>query len=141
MKLLTDSGGNYTWEVKLLDGTIYQFKVKVLFGDIFGVHDSTNALSLIQDRYGNKVTITRDDNLHMLRVTSPNGRWIDFGYSDTSTRIATATDNSGRVVSYLYDASGRLTATSQILVASLGVRNGLLDECSLDRAKKVLSGI
>jgi len=108
MKLLTGYGGDYTWEVKLLDGTIFQFKVKVLFGDIFGVHESTNALSLVQDRFGNKLTITRDDNLRMTRVTSPNGRWIDFGYSDTSTRIATATDNSGRVVSYLYDASGRL---------------------------------
>lgn len=108
MKLLTGSGGDYTWEVKLLDGTIYQFKVKVLVGDIFGVHESTNALTLIQDRYGNKITITRDENMRMTRVTSPNGRWIDFGYSDTTTRIATATDNSGRVVSYLYDGSGRL---------------------------------
>ncbi|MFY9620674.1 MAG: kelch repeat-containing protein [Pyrinomonadaceae bacterium] len=108
MRQITGVGPNGAWEVKLVDGTIYQFGIKVLYGDIFGIHDSINFLSVIQDRFGNKVTITRDANLRISRVTSPNGRWIEFGYIDASNRIATATDNSGRVVSYLYDASGRL---------------------------------
>jgi RHS repeat-associated protein len=108
MRQITGVGPNGAWEVRLVDGTIYQFGIKVLFGDIFGPHDSITGLSVIQDRLGNKVTITRDDSFRIARVTSPNGRWIDFTYTDTSRRIATATDNSGRVVSYLYDAGGRL---------------------------------
>ncbi len=108
MRQITGVGPNGAWEVKLRDGSIYQFGIKVILADQFGIHDSINFLSVIQDRFGNRVTITRDDNLRILRVTSPNGRWIDFGYIDSSNRIANATDNSGRVVSYVYDASGRL---------------------------------
>ncbi|HEX2269002.1 MAG TPA: hypothetical protein VHH35_05690, partial [Pyrinomonadaceae bacterium] len=44
----------------------------------------------------------------MTRVTSPNGRWIQFSYSDSSKRIAQATDNIGRSIGYTYDGSGRL---------------------------------
>ena len=108
MRMITGVGPNGAWEVKLLDGTIYQFGIKVLFGDILGVHASTTGLSVIQDRYGNKLTVTRDSNFRMSRITSPNGRWIEFSYIDSSKRIAQATDNTGRVVSYTYDAGGRL---------------------------------
>ena len=108
MRQVTGVGPNGAWEVRLTDGTIYQFGIKVLWGDIFGPHSTITALSAIQDRYGNRLTIIRDDSFRMIKVISPNGRWIEFGYSDTSKRIAQATDNIGRVVSYTYDASGRL---------------------------------
>jgi YD repeat-containing protein len=108
MTQITGVGPNGAWEVKLTDGTIYQFGIKVLFGDIFGPHSSITGLSVLQDRLGNKLTVTRDNDFRMSRVTSPNGRWIQFGYSDTSKRVAQATDSAGRTVGYLYDASGRL---------------------------------
>ena len=108
MRQITGVGPNGAWEVKLTDGSIYQFGIKVLWGDIFGPHSSITGLSAVQDRYGNRLTITRDSSFRMTRVTSPNGRWIDFSYSDTSKRIAQATDNIGRTLSYIYDANGRL---------------------------------
>jgi RHS repeat-associated protein len=108
MTFIPGVGPNGAWEVKLKDGTIYQFGIKALQGDIFGVHVSTNALYSVQDRFGNKTTITRDSDLRMTRITSPNGRWIQFSYSDNSKRIAQATDNIGRTIGYTYDANGRL---------------------------------
>jgi RHS repeat-associated protein len=108
MTFIAGVGPNGAWEVRLKDGTIYQFGVKFLQGDIFGVHVSTNALSTVQDRFGNKTTITRDSDLRMTRITSPNGRWIQFSYSDSSKRIAQVTDNIGRSIGYTYDANGRL---------------------------------
>jgi RHS repeat-associated protein len=65
------------------------------------------ALSEYRDRWGNQLTLDRDSNRNLTRVTSPDGRSIDFTY-DTSNRITQARDNSGRVVTYQYDASGRL---------------------------------
>jgi len=114
MTMITGVGPNGAWEVKLPDGTLFQFGIKVLFGDIFGPHVSITGLSVVQDRLGNKVTISRDNDFRMSRVTSPNGRWIQFGYIDTSKRIAQATDSAGRTVSYLYDASGRLWRVTDV---------------------------
>lgn len=108
MTFIPGVGPNGAWEVRLKDGTTYQFGIKALQGDIFGVHVSTNALYTIQDRFGNKTTISRDNDLRMTRITSTNGRWIQFSYSDTSKRIAQATDNIGRSIGYTYDANGRL---------------------------------
>lgn len=108
MAMIPGVGPNGAWEVRLKDGSIYQFGIKAIFGDIFGVHSSITALFSYQDRFGNKFTISRDENFRMTRVTSPNGRWIQFTYSDTSKKIAQATDNTGRTVSYTYDANGRL---------------------------------
>ncbi|MCA1602174.1 MAG: DUF6531 domain-containing protein, partial [Acidobacteria bacterium] len=108
MRQITGVGPNGAWEVRLTDGSIYQFGIKVLWGDIFGPHSSITGLSAVQDRYGNRLTITRDSSFRMARVTSPNGRWIEFSYSDSSKRVAQATDNIGRTLSYIYDANGRL---------------------------------
>ena len=89
------------WELKLKDGRIYNFP------------DGENqvvprkaALIGMRDRYGNALTLTRDTDGNLTRITSPNGRWIDLTY--TSSRITKAKDNTGREVNYTYDASGRL---------------------------------
>ena len=84
------------WDVTLKDGTVY------VFGE--------NApLQAIRDRNGNQVIITRTGGQggNITKITSPNGRWIQFTY-DGSNRITQATDNTGRVVTYQYDGSGRL---------------------------------
>jgi RHS repeat-associated protein len=129
MTMITGVGPNGAWEVKLKDGTLYQFGIKVLFGDIFGPHSSITGLSVFQDRLGNKVTITRDNDFRMSRVTSPNGRWIQFAYSDASKRVAQATDSAGRTVSYTYDGSGRLWKVTDA--------NGGITEFTYDAADRM----
>jgi len=84
------------WDVTLKDGTVY------VFGD-------TTPLQSIRDRYGNKILITRagGQSGNITRISSPNGRWMEFSY-DGSNRITQARDLIGRAVNYTYDASGRL---------------------------------
>ncbi len=89
------------WNLTLKDGTVY------FFGE--------NApLQWIRDRFGNQVRLTWSsiDSFgngygNLVRVTSPNGRYLNFTY-DTSGRITSVTDNIGRTVQYTYDAGGRL---------------------------------
>ena len=76
----------------------------------FGSHNAK--LVAITDRFGNTTTLDRDWSTGRLQqVTSPNGRWITFGYGacGSATCITQVTDNIGRSVRYTYDASGRLT--------------------------------
>jgi YD repeat-containing protein len=83
------------WNLTLQDGTVY------VFGE--------NApLQAIQDRYGNRTTVTRASmNGPVMQVASPNGRFITFT-RDGSNRIIQAQDNAGRTVSYSYDSAGRM---------------------------------
>jgi RHS repeat-associated protein len=96
------------WNLTLKDGTMY----------VFGNEAPLNA---IRDRYGNQLTISRaGTNVfgspigNITRITSPNGRWIEFTY-DPRNRIVSAKDNIGRVVAYAYDATdltGRLVSVT-----------------------------
>ena len=90
------------WDLRLRDGLTY------IFPDMA-------PLSGIRDRYGNQTTITRQNGPfgNISRITSPNGRWIEFTY-DTSDRITKIKDNISRVVDYTYDASGRLWKASNV---------------------------
>jgi YD repeat-containing protein len=87
------------WDVKLKDGTVY------VFGDMA-------PLQAIRDRHGNTVTIARANGQHgtVTRVTSPNGRWIEFTY-DINDRVTQAKDNIGRTVAYTY-SSGKLATVT-----------------------------
>jgi YD repeat-containing protein len=50
---------------------------------------------------------------NLLRITSPNGRWIAFTYDTNSpNRITDATDNIGRTVHYTYDGNGHLSTVT-----------------------------
>ncbi len=103
------------WEIKLRDGSKLIFARKTLYGDILGIHDSTTALHQIIDRFGNKLTLTRDDNLRLTRISSPNEKWIEFSYADaTSTLVTGARDNIGRTVNYAYDAQFRLIKVTDV---------------------------
>jgi YD repeat-containing protein len=89
------------WDLTLKDGTVF------VFGD-------SAPLQAIRDRYGNQVTITWSATGpsgsgigKILRVASPNGRWIAFSY-DGSNRITQAKDHLDRAVTYEYDTSGRV---------------------------------
>ncbi|MFC4532025.1 RHS repeat-associated core domain-containing protein [Sphaerisporangium dianthi] len=64
-------------------------------------------LAEIKDRNGNKITLTRDAELNLVQITSPNSRWIRLAY-DTQDRVTGLRDNIGRTVGYTYNAGGRL---------------------------------
>lgn len=90
-------GGRARYELVLRDGTVLGF---------------TNLeawLSYIRDPNLNQVTFFRDPNnlQRLLRVVSPNGRWLAFTY-DGSNRVTQIADNDGRAWNYDYDAQGRL---------------------------------
>jgi RHS repeat-associated protein len=80
------------WNLTLKDGTVYTFW-------------DNGPLAGIRDRLGNQITITRSGG-NISRITSPNGRWVEFTYS--GNRIIQAKDNANRTVGYQYDGSGRL---------------------------------
>jgi RHS repeat-associated protein len=85
------------WNLTLKDGTTY------FFGHL-------GSLQYVRDRYGNQISIVHSNNETgtITRVTTPNGRWIEFTYdTNNPPRITQATDNLGRVVSYIYNL-GRL---------------------------------
>jgi RHS repeat-associated protein len=96
---------NGGWQVALTDGTVY----------VFG-HGAP--LQAIRDRYGNETRLTYSDantfgsgTGNLVRVTSPNGRWIAFTYG-TGNHVTVAADNIGRTVTYTYDGSGRLSTVT-----------------------------
>ncbi|HEV8441136.1 MAG TPA: RHS repeat-associated core domain-containing protein [Methylomirabilota bacterium] len=117
---ITRGAGPSGWDLTLRDGTLYHF--------------GENApLQYIQDRYGNRVTITRaggSTSGSITRVAAPGDRWIDFGY-DAGNRITRAQDNLGRVASYAYDASGRLTTVTD--------SNGGVTRYTYDASHRMLS--
>lgn len=96
------SGG---WRITLTNGTIYGFQ---------SVFSGTTVLASITDRFGNKLTIQRDSNLRITRVTSPNGRWLEFSYSGSATQVTQIRDSLGRIAGYTYDGSGRLWRVTDV---------------------------
>jgi RHS repeat-associated protein len=94
------------FEARLTDGTVYTFG-----------HGAP--LQSIRDRYGNETRFTYAQTNafgagygDLLRVTSPNGRWIEFTYYAGTTRVYQAKDNIGRTVTYTYEPSGRLSTVT-----------------------------
>jgi RHS repeat-associated protein len=89
-----------SWHLVLANGTTY------VFGD--------NApLQYIQDRFGNRTTLTRagGTNGPVTLVTGPDGRSISFTV-DSTRKITKAQDDSGRTVTYTYDTSKRLSTVT-----------------------------
>jgi RHS repeat-associated protein len=95
------------WDITLVDGTIYQFTASGEIGPY---------LMGIRDRVGNRLTISRTmpgNNVPITRITSPNGRWVDFTYVTVNTvlLISQIRDNLGRAVSYAYHPGSSLLKT------------------------------
>ena len=88
------------WDVRLKDGTVY-------------IYPDMGPMKAVRDRFGNQLNITRSNGNYgiITKLTSPNGRWIQFT-NDSSNRITQAQDNIGRTVSYTYDSSGRLATVT-----------------------------
>ncbi len=111
------------WHLKLRDGTVY------VFGE--------NApLQAIIDRNGNRTNISRagvnqfgSPIGNVTKVTSPNGKYIEFTYS--GSRVTKAKDNIGREVNYTYDGSGRLWKVTDA--------NGAVTEYTYDSSHRMLT--
>jgi RHS repeat-associated protein len=90
------------WRLRMKNG------VEMYFAECFGC-TSARAAALVgyKDRWNNEITLERDSNRNLTRVTSPDGRSIELTY-DSSNRVTEACDNIGRFVRYEYDTSGRL---------------------------------
>jgi RHS repeat-associated protein len=97
---LTSSLGTGTWIVQKKDGTVLTFPESDGSGSPL-----LEALVGYKDRYGNALTFARDGRGNLTRITSPNGRYIDFTL-DPLGRIIQARDNIGRTVTYSYDSCG-----------------------------------
>src|SRR5262249_17440606 len=95
------------WTMTQKDGSVWTFRE-----GFAATLPTQGAVLSMADRYGNTVTMTRDQATgNLLKVMSPNGRWISFTY-DTSNRVTQATDNSGRSYTYTYDSGGRLASVT-----------------------------
>lgn len=94
------------WKLTKKDGTVYTFPDSTA-----STVSQSAAVIGMQDRFGNSLTFTRDNNSNLTQITSPNGRWIKFTY-DTSNRITQAQDIIGRTVNYTYDPGGRLSTVT-----------------------------
>lgn len=121
------------WYVILTNGTQYVFHMDMVYPP---------ALWWIQDRNGNRVTITRvatDPTRQgdIKRITSPNGRYIEFTYG-AYHNIIEARDNAGRVVKYEYDSDRRLTKVTD---AAGGVTEYTYDSSHRMRTIKDARGI
>jgi RHS repeat-associated protein len=92
------------WEIAFRDGAVWEF--------IAG--NPGSLLTAIRDRAGNRLTITRYGAhwLRISRITSPNGRWVEFTWGGAGSDLITQVrDNSGRTVSYAYTGAQLTAAT------------------------------
>jgi RHS repeat-associated protein len=118
------------WTITMRDGTQLIFVQPGLQGpsNVLGV-----GLIKVIDRNGNTLTLTRDSNNNLTRITSPNGRWLQLTY-DSSNRVTSAQDNIGRTVQYSYDTQGRL---HQVIDANNGQWTYGWDPVSVDQMTSI----
>jgi len=103
-------GSDQYWTMTKKDGTVIQFN-----GYLAAENTQCATPLWIKDRNGNTVTFTRtsDRYCNLIKVASPNGRWIQFT-SDSSNRITGAQDNIGRTTSYTYNSAGYLATATDV---------------------------
>ena len=87
------------WILTMKDGTQYAFTRHI-----------PNSLSWIQDRYGNQIQFNYNGGL-IDQMVSPSGRSVTFNY-DSSNRITSAVDNTGRTIGYAYNTAGSLATVT-----------------------------
>lgn len=95
---IASSGFGNDFLITLKDGTVYAFAY------------SLGKLKSIQDRWGNLTAVSRDSSYRVSRLTSPNGRTLDFQYgaSSCTSCVTSVSDMVGRHVDYQYDTAGHL---------------------------------
>jgi RHS repeat-associated protein len=97
--------GSTGWEIKLTDGTRYQYKSFL--------HTGPQLIAIV-DRLGNTLTITRNYLALIDRITTPNGRYVEFTNDPGNGQVLSARDNAGRQVSYQYYDPYRLWKVTDV---------------------------
>lgn len=90
------------WNLKLRDGSLFRFPESY-----HAKKPVDGAVIQYRDAQGQSVKIERNERRTLKRITSPDGRSINFEH-DLADRIYQAEDDRKRKVSYLYDHGGRL---------------------------------
>ena len=86
--------------------------LRMLFPDSYRAKGQGQAaFTSISDARGDTLTIDRDDNGNVLRVTSPHGYELRTEYGP-GNRITSVVDTWGDHVTYSYDARGRLSSVN-----------------------------
>jgi len=95
--IVTVAGGVRSLRFK--DGSVWRF-------------DTAGRIINQSDRNGNTVTLTRDSQGRVTRITEPSGRQLIMSYTGANLRIDGIQDPIGRQILYSYDASGRLSTVT-----------------------------
>ncbi len=112
------------WDLTLSDGTVY------FFPEAYNAtRPAQGALVGIRDRTGNALRLTRNPAGNLLKVISPDGRWLELDYAGNS--ITQLKDSLGRIVSYEYDTRGRLWKVTE--------PNGGATEYAYDDSNRLLT--
>lgn len=103
--VITPLPGDFTFQLRLRNGTVKRFERIVGFANVAG-------LTQIADRNGNAVTVTREGSSpasfgRITRITEAAGRSFTLVY-DAANRVVAVADPIGRRLQYTYDAQGRL---------------------------------
>ncbi|HEX5685597.1 MAG TPA: RHS repeat-associated core domain-containing protein [Ideonella sp.] len=100
-------------------------------GRQWGFSKMNARLVWMDDANGNRLAISRPNtNSYASRITTPNGRWVDFTYG-ADGRVATIADHTGRSFEYSYENNRLKTVkdpaekTRQYVWSTIG---GLLEE-------------
>jgi len=100
--LTRHSGDSYT--VKTKEGTTYHYAgYKAPWRSQRG---EAGKLTAVEDRNGNKITLTYDSSGNLTQAEDSYGRKLTFGYHNNL--LTTATDPVGRTVNYTYDRNNNL---------------------------------
>ncbi len=94
------------WKVSLRDGTELTIQ-----GCGATSKPGQCAVTEIKNPKGDRLTVTRDRDGNILRITSPHGHTVSL-QNDPQGRITKAQDDAGHWVSYEYDEKGSLKKTS-----------------------------
>jgi YD repeat-containing protein len=97
-------------------GYVYNLKTSLLL-EIFDstnkqiirkyAHDRNNNLIAIEDQFGNKVTIERDNNKNATKIIAPNGQATKLAINNNNLTAIQYEDNSK--YSYVYDLNSLIT--------------------------------
>lgn len=112
------------WDLTLKDGTVYVFP-----DSYYATRPAQGAVVGIRDRYGHILRLARDSAGNLIRITSPDSRWLEF--NSASNGITQVKDSLGRVVQYAYDAHGRVAKVTDF--------NARVTEYTYDQSNHLLT--
>jgi YD repeat-containing protein len=97
------SWNGFGWDLALVEGTTY------LSPEAYSAtRPQQGSLVGIFDNEGNEVRLSRKNNGDLEEVKSPSGKWIRFRYKDGL--MVEAKDSAGDIVEYRFDNANRLEA-------------------------------